>query len=164
MEFPKALLGGIWHTTKPEHFKSILKDRFIFPEGPIPDSERWGTTKGSHSYPFVRSINGISLFDFRAFDEGTYSNQYPNSMWKNFVPYTQGWDTAIWIEIDISKVNSNFIDGKALLVQRKKQKQYNRKIMPLIEAAHIGPLPKQAFRQILTYSRDIGEFNPLSIR
>lgn len=156
--FPEILRGALWHTTSAERFKEILKDGFILPNPLISDSERWSTACGSELYPYVRSINGVSLFDFNDFDELEYSKKYTNCQWRYFVPCLSKYDTALWIEINPEKVANNLISGKVLLERWKQQNAYKHKIMPIIEAAHIGPIPMCAFRRVLNYSADAKEF------
>jgi len=63
----QTLRGSVWHTTNCDRYKSILADGAILPEPSIPDSDRWGTGLGTIGCPYVRSIGGVSLFDFRDF-------------------------------------------------------------------------------------------------
>ena len=65
--FPELLRRGIWHTTSVERFDQILADGKILPNPNLPESERWGTRIGSVGYPYVRHLDGVSLFDFEAF-------------------------------------------------------------------------------------------------
>jgi hypothetical protein len=152
----ETLRGRVWHTTSSDRYKGILSAGVILPEPPIPDSDRWGSGLGTIGCSYVRSIGGVSLFDFRDFDSEEYSKNYPVSTWREFVPYRSVWGEAIWIEIDISEVMSAFISGLELLARWKAEHASNR-FMPLIEAAHIGALPLGAFRQILKVSRESRE-------
>jgi hypothetical protein len=92
-----ALRGSVWHSTNSERYKGILSAGAILPEPPIPDSDRWGTRPGTIGCPYVRSIGGGSLFDFRDFNPEGYSKNYPLSSWREFVPYrsrsveSDGW-------------------------------------------------------------------------
>ncbi len=113
--FPEILRGAIWHTTNAERFNRILEDGFILPNPSIPNSGRWNTARGPKYYPYVRSINGVSLFDFNDFDELDYSKKYPICQWSNFVPCLSKYDTAFWIEIEPDKIADNLISGKILL-------------------------------------------------
>ena len=159
--FPELLRNGLWHTTNNERFEGILTSAGILPEPPIPDSQRWGTAGGPGLYPFVRSIGGVSLFDFLGFEESVYSARYPNSMWKIFVPCFSSWEEAIWIEIDRAAIVDKFIDGSALVALWKKQNELGRKIMPVIEAAHIGPVPVSAFRKVYAFNKSVQEFRQI---
>lgn len=161
--FPEILRGGIWHTTSSERFKGILATGSILPEPPIPDRERWVTDAGSTQYPFVRSIGGVSLFDFAGFDEVVYGEKYPNSMWRTFVPCFCEWDEAIWIELDRYAIANSFIDGKLVVERWKRQGELGRSIMPIIEAAHIGPIPISAFRRIFMFKKRDREFKQVKI-
>lgn len=162
MSFPEILAESVWHTTTPERFSLIRRDGFIYPEPELADSERWGTVMGESHYPFVRSIGGVSLFDFRGFDEATYSERYPMSSWHSFVPCSHRSDEAIWLEIDIETAAENFVPGSELLAQWKESGQLHRKIMPIIEAAHIGPLPIKLLKRTFKFSMSMGIFEELS--
>jgi len=112
-----------------------------------PDSERWSTGDGPRHYPFVRSIGGVSLFDFTQFEPNSYSERYPASQWRPFVPYPRGADSAIWIEIDRRQIATQFISGSELIARWKSEKAYGHRIMPYIEAAHLGAAPQWAFKR-----------------
>jgi hypothetical protein len=79
------LCGRIWHTTTEERFEGILRSGEISPEPDIPASDRWSTGLGPEHYPYVRSLGGVSLFDFRQFNAQAYSKKYPLSQWRAFV-------------------------------------------------------------------------------
>lgn len=81
------LLGGLWHTTSRMRFQSILRCGAILPEPDIQEKDRWGTSQGPGYDPYVRTLNGESLFDFNDFDAEAYSRTYPMSGWEQFVPY-----------------------------------------------------------------------------
>lgn len=149
----KTLRGSVWHTTNSERYKGILLEGAILPEPPIPDRDRLGTGVGTIGCPYVRSIGGVCLFDFREFDSEVYSEKYPISSWREFVRYRSAWGEAIWIEIDVSQLNPGFISGSEILDRWKAEHATNR-FMPLIEAAHIGALPIKAFRQVLHVSKE----------
>jgi hypothetical protein len=150
------LQGCVWHTTNSERFRGIVRCAAILPEPDIKDSDRWSTSLGSEYYPYVRTLGGVSLFDFRDFDPEHYSEVYPNSMWREFVPYRPAWGEAVWIEIDVSLLGDAFISGPALLARWKADTVGNR-IMPQIEAAHLGPLPRSAFKEVLLVTGDADE-------
>lgn len=144
---------GIWHTTSVDRFEGILAEGSILPEPPILDLERWGTAAGPALYPFVRGMGGVSLFDFSDFDEVGYEEKYPFSMWRTFVPCFSKWDEAIWIELDRYAMKDSFIDGKSVVDLWKRRGELGRNIMPIIEAAHIGPVPISVFRRIFRFSK-----------
>ncbi len=147
--FPNILYGGVWHTTSLPRFKEILRTGYILPEPNICDSERWGTALGAESYPYVRSIGGVSVFDFKNFDAEKYGIKYPISNWSAFVPCHYNWDSSVWIKINETKIGREFIGGVELLKQWDAQKEYRRKIMPIIEAAYIGEIPISFFERVL---------------
>jgi hypothetical protein len=51
-------------------------------------------------------------------------------------------------------VADNLILGHDLVDKWKKQEAYKHTIMPIIEIAHIGPLPTSAFQTVLVFSKD----------
>ena len=150
-----ALHGSVWHATNSQRYERILSGGAILPEPAIPDSDRWGTAPGTIGCPYVRSIGGISVFDFRDFDPEEYSKSFPVSSWREFVPYRSAWGEAIWIEVDLPKVMAGFISGRKIFNRWKAEQAANR-FMPLIEAAHVGALPVAAFRKVLHVSRETG--------
>jgi hypothetical protein len=145
------LQGGVWHTTNQDRFLRILECGAILPEPDImSERERWGTAVGSEGHPYVRSIGGVSLFDLRGFEAESYS--YPSSL-GYFVPCHLSWDSAVWIEIDHEALGAAFASGVELL-DRWKAEGSSRRIMPLIEAAHIGPLSCRAFKRAFSVRRE----------
>ena len=71
------LCGGLWHITHPDRFKSILNSNAILPEPDIPEGARYCTGLGKDHYPYVRTLGGVSLFDFNRFDPDAYTEEYP---------------------------------------------------------------------------------------
>lgn len=148
--FPEILKKAVWHTTSQERFRGILESEHILPEPLIPEKERWGTAAGPSGYPYVRSMGGISLFDFNQFDEHQYERKYPLSNWHTFVPKPQKFDSAVWIRLDPFRLGDKFIDGQSLL-RRWKSENATRRIMPEIEAAYIGRISVSLFEDVIEY-------------
>jgi hypothetical protein len=157
----KELYGGMWHTTHPDRFKSILFTGAILPEPDIPDKDRWKTSLGKNYYPYVRTLGGVSLFDFDEFDPDSYAARCPVSTWAEFVPYRTEWGRSVWIEIDREQVASQIISGSNLVAKWKSDDAYRHSIMPYIEAAHLGPLPQTAFKRAFLVCREDTEFHTL---
>jgi len=141
----KELHDGLWHTTSSDRFKSILTTCAILPNPNIPDSERWKTSMGAHYYPYVRTIGGVSLFDFDSFDAESYNHQYPFSTWDEFVPWRESWGSSVWIEIDRVRLADGFISTLDLLARWKTDEARSHTIMPKIEAAYLGSIPRVVF-------------------
>ncbi len=141
------LLGGLWHTTRPDRFEMILRSAAILPEPDIPDSERWSTFQGPKFYPYVRTIGGVSLFDFDEFEPEEYGRKYPMSSWSYFVPYRRDWRSSVWIEIDRQLVAANIVSSEELAARQNAAGAHYHKRMPQIEVAHVGPLPRTAFKR-----------------
>jgi hypothetical protein len=89
----ERLLGGLWHTTRPDRFASILVTGCVSATPDIPDRERWMASKPEH-YPFVRWLGGVSLFDFDGFEEEEYERAHPVCNWYDFVPHLGKWGGA----------------------------------------------------------------------
>lgn len=158
-----ALRRGIWHITLPNRYESILADREIRPEPKnVRDVERYGTLKGVEGYPYVRSIGGVSLFDFDGFDPIARSDHSCGRAWHTFVPYPSTWDSAIWLEITRTAVAPNLVSAAELKEGWEKGNQ-GRKLIPEIEIAHRGPLPIIAITCALRVLDRNGRFEQLPL-
>ncbi|WP_143748369.1 hypothetical protein [Mesorhizobium carmichaelinearum] len=137
-------------------------------EPKIDNAERWKTSRGPDYYPFVRVIGGVSLFDFRGFDADRYDQSHPISTWRTFVPHSENWRGAVWIEIDAEAIAGSFVTADEIVDRWDAGCYHRHTIMPRIEAAHIGDLPVSAFRSaFLTWAGgrkvrdlDIVDFDP----
>jgi hypothetical protein len=141
----QELYGRLWHTTHPDHFQRILERGAIVSEPDISGSKRWKTAQGPAYYPYVRTIGGVSLFDFNGFDPDRYSEKYPLSNWREFVPFRKEWHCAVRIEINRARAAEHFISGVDLIRRWKEEAAYHHSIMPYIEAAYIGDLNRTTF-------------------
>lgn len=148
---PLLLRDRLWHSTTPERYKLICASGAILPEPKLQDCARWGTAQGREFYPYVRHLGGVSLFDFSEFDESKYEKRFPMSNWYSFVPRSDVGGNKVWMEIDRVCISKSLILGKELLEKWKRECAYKHKIMPEIEAAHIGPLPLEAVSQVLLF-------------
>lgn len=75
------------------------------------------------------------------------------SNWRLFVPQLERWRGAVWIEIDRALIADRFISADCLRQQWDEGGHHRHTIMPGIEAAHIGCLPREAFcSAFLTWS------------
>jgi hypothetical protein len=122
------LRGGLWHTTHPDRFKSILASGAILPEPNIPDGERYCTGGGKEHYPYVRMLGGVSLFDFAQFEPDQYEKRCPSSSWAYFVQHHLHWERAVWIEMDREHVADKFVSGTDLLSRWKSEGAYGHNI------------------------------------
>ena len=139
------LQNGIWHTTHPDRFESIMKEG-LKPEPDIPNNDRWKTSHGPEYYPFVRKIGGISLFDFRNFNPDIYGSTHPMSDWNEFVPHRKEWTGAVWIQINQSMLGNSFVSSDEIVRQWDSCGNRQHTIMPRIECACIGHVPISAFK------------------
>jgi len=156
--FPDILQNALWHTTNLERFHMIFETGFILPNPPnIPESKKWGTGAGVSSHPYIRSLGGVSLFEFNNFDPVCYGKTHPMSTWQHFIPYKSSWVTSVWIEVDREQVADNFLNAEDL-VDKWSKESITRTIMPRIEAACLVPIPIGAFRQVLTVGKNQPDF------
>lgn len=140
------LHGGLWHTTHPDRIPAVVAHGALLIEPKIDESERWKTSRGPEYHPFVRTIGGVSLFDFHDFDADSYQESYPLSFWRTFVPYVEKWGGAVWLEIDRDAITDSFVSADEIIQRWDAGGHHKNTIMPGIEAAHIGDLPVSAVR------------------
>jgi len=148
--FLTVLGEGLWHTTSPERYRGILKTRAVLPEPGIPDSERWKTASGPKHYPYVRSLGGVSLFDFKGFKPEAYRTAYPMSTWGEFVPYRNSWGAAVCLEIDRNETSASVITPKALVEKWNRENSHGHTLMPMIESAHIGSISVEMICRVIS--------------
>ena len=120
------------------------------------------TSRGPDFYPYVRSIGGVSLFDFHQFDPPGYAVEFRISNWQTFVPCREEWGGAVWIEIDRARMQASkpFIPGDLIRLRWYFEGESLQHIfMPRIEAAYIGPLPTTAFKKIIFVFSEDGPFH-----
>lgn len=163
-DFPVVLRGRLRHTTHPDRYQKILETGFILADPPIPDEERWKTDRGPEFFSYVRSLKGVSLFDFARFDPEGYSQEYPLSSWRHFVPCKRDWGASVWIELDRQEIADSFISGEDLVKKWNQEKAHIHTIMPIIEAACLESIPIRAFRRVLLRQADNSEFLETSTR
>jgi len=159
----KELIGGLWHTTHPSRFTTILESGSILPEPDIPENERWGTRGGREYFSYVRFIGGVSLFDLHAFEPESYSEKFPSSSWHYFIPFQLTWGCAAWIEIIREQVSSQLISPSALKTRWESEDAYRHRRMPNIEAAYIGALPRTAFKRAFMVHKEDNLIHPLDV-
>jgi len=154
------LNGRLWHTTHPDRFTSILTSHAILPEPSIPDGERSFTGGGKEHYPYVRTLGGVSLFDFDQFDPDTYMISVRVYMGR-ICSLSNKMGCSVWIEIDRAQVAPRLISGLDLVAKQWSDEALGHMIMPYIEAAYLGPLPRTAFKRAFLVRKDDSQFHPL---
>ena len=160
----KELQGRLWHTTPPDRFKRIVELGAILPIHPDnPNPDGWKTPSGDPYRSYAHTLGAVSLFDFDQFDPEAYREKCPLSTWETFVPFREKWGSSVWIEIDREKVAPKFISGPELIRRNHADGAYRYSIMPYIEAAHVGPLPKFAFLRAFIVGKDEREIRALPL-
>jgi len=159
----KELHGALWHTTHPDRFRHILELGSILPIPDPPNPDGWQTMDGEPYRSYAHTLNGVSLFDFDQFDPESYSTKYPMSSWDVFVPYREKWGSAVWIEIDRERVASNLISPADVITKWNSEGMHRHGIMPSIEAVHLGPLPRSAFKRAFIIGKGEAQVRPLEV-
>ena len=157
----KTLGRGLWHTTSVRRNEGIRSRKAILSDPPIPDDERWGTLIGPDGWPYVRTLEGVSLFDFAGFDPEAYSAKYPLGSWREFVPFRRSWGASVWIEIDRGKAATSLVGADELVARQKHEKAQRHRIMPFIEACYLGDLPSGLFLRVLVVANGDREFRSI---
>ena len=139
------LRGGVWHSTHPGRFISIMRGG-LSPEPALPDSERWKTANGPEFYHFVRVLGGVSHYDFSNFDPEKYAETHPLSSWETFVPHRADWGSAVWISIGWKALEDQFIPADELVRRWEDGGYHKHTLMPRIECASIGIVPVSLFQ------------------
>ena len=158
-----TLRGGLWHTTSECRFQGIMSQKAILSDPPVPEDKRWGANCGPSGWSYVRTLGGVSLFDFAGFDPEDYTARYPACSWKEFVPYRHLWRASIWIEIDREKATDNLVGANELVAQWHKENAERHILMPYIEACYIGDIPSGLFVRTLAVANGDTEFRSLEV-
>ncbi len=134
------LAGSFWHTTSVARFESILATGSIMVEPGLPEKERYG------GGPFVRSLGGVSLFDFPAgFDFEKYDVEIPTNSLGEFVPFKRVWGQSVWLRLDTDTLAQGIRSGKAIRALWKELGSA-RRFIPEVEGAHLGDIPIGAIK------------------
>jgi len=151
----KELHGRLWHTTPPDRFARILELGAILPVHPDnPNPDGWKTLSGAPYRSYAHTLGAVSLFDLDQFDPEVYRENATSSSWDEYVPFREKWGSAVWIEIDREKVAPQLISAAELLKRNHAEGAQRYSIMPYIEAAHVGPLPRSAFARAFVVGKD----------
>ena len=160
-DFPIELKKGVWHSTSSERYIKILESKYILPEPAIPNEERCSQVRGGKLCSFVRSIGGVSLFDFHHLNVVEYSNTYSLSILAAFVPCRIGWDETIWLELDVEKMNAAYLSPYEVMLKRNHAKS-GQQIIPELEGAHIGAIPTSFIKRVMRYCDKVGELEEIN--
>lgn len=140
---PEDFVGtDIWHVTSKTNFERIISDGEIKAEPDIPDELRYATFKGLSYYPLVRSLGGISLFDFTVQEQSAV--HYRTAI--EFPPYSCSEESSvrIWIEIDRDSIIDR-IRPNDYLKKIWKDGNQHRRFIPVYEIAVIGAISTTSF-------------------
>jgi leucyl-tRNA synthetase len=151
---PTELKSKVWHSTSIENATSIVRQGFILAEPDIDQAKFWGG-KSERVYPFVRSIGGISLFDFRL------PSSHVSKILYNFIPCKSGCTQTVWFGIDVSRLGDLFLSADETRI-RWMESGMNRQYMPKLESTSLCPIPISCINSIYI-SRKNGVFKPTTL-
>ncbi len=69
----------------------------------------------------------------------------------------------MWIEIDRIQASLRLISGPDLVARWKADGAYGHNIMPYIEAAHLGSLPRTAFKRAFLVREEDDQFRSIDV-
>jgi len=150
-DFPSEFLKGIWHSTNLKGYKKILESKYIKPNPDISESER-----SSDETAFVRTMGGVSIFDFRNINIDKYSEEYAPTVWGYFIPGRAIWDKTIWLELDELKMSENYLPPNDVMFKLNNLNT-GQQIVPYLEGAHIGSIHISLIKRVMIFDEDIGE-------
>lgn len=145
----EVIRSGPWHTTTDNRYAGILGDGCIRHDPPVSDKDRWKTAGGPAYYCLSRNLKGVSVFDFRGFDESEYQQRCPSSNWDHFVPFQKKNGHAVWIEISEIELGLNYWNPQKVLEVWSAQNLHGHTVMPHIEGVVIGNISSSAFRRVM---------------
>ncbi|EJV1663834.1 hypothetical protein AB7W88_03095 [Providencia vermicola] len=149
-KFPIQLLGQVCHVTTYSRFETIKNVGFIKVNPDIPDQDRTGNGK-KDKYPIVRTINGISVFDFRFVTERFLNNRNHRNKWNWVFNWRYfGHEDLVWISINIEDFKECFLSVEEVT---KKGVEGRRNFIPKLEGAILSDIPLRSFNSISVYSR-----------
>ncbi|CAG35140.1 hypothetical protein [Desulfotalea psychrophila] len=158
--FPNLLKRNLWHVTSRDRFLSMQSSGAILRCPPIADSERWATSQGREHWPLVRYLGGISLFNFNDFDPELYTQTYPMSSWRSFVPSCHRFTESIWIEIDKEAIIDSLLFEKDLKQRVAERNLWCHNRMPLIEIACLCDIDIDNFLNVFLHDTQVLDFVP----
>jgi len=135
-ELWEVLRGHLWHATSSTNARSILDSKKI--KHDIPEA--------FYCDAFVRSFGGVSLFDFRVPPNAL---QLDPSSWRGWLGREKRAPVAVWFRIDVNACAQDSIIEPAALFGMWQCYGGNLKILPAVEAAHVGPVPIDAIASVL---------------
>lgn len=155
----KALNGGVWHVTTPDRFQGILQESAILANPNLPDDMRWSTA----SFPsMARRLGAISVFDLRAFNYRSHYKKHGGTGWTSFMPTPRDCSKAVWIQIDIAKVGSDFISAREMV--EKSRAGVDGNFIAFMEGAIQNKVETSAFSRVLEYCNSRKSFIEIDLK
>lgn len=164
----KYLLDTVCHTTTVASFLKIYESGYIKgePNQKTLEHKIYSNCLDMNNTTYVRSIGGVSLFDFKNFSlqeydtyfkEGSYGELY------RFLPMHQRNEKdgmSIWLVIG-GNYTDKYIDRLSLKNMWEKQK--NSMFMPNVEATILEDIPINWIKKVIVYKAENKEVLEMSL-
>ncbi len=134
-----VLKPGLWHSTHPVRYRAILDGGEIRPDG--------GQNGNVHRGSYAVSIEAVSLFDVEKATEedglGIYTTSWSTHLRSPDTPVT------VWIGLNRDRLPSPLVPADEV---RERATANKLNYYPRVEACHVGPIPVDAFADVLAVS------------
>lgn len=131
-----VLQNNLWHATSLRHAHAIIKSKYI----------KHHTLESFYPDGFSRSIGAVSLFDFRNPSEALRLNP---ECWTGWLGKERRAPLAVWLRIEANQCMQRSIIEPHSLFRIWQSQGQAYKILPCVEAAHVGSIPIRAITGIL---------------
>ena len=127
-----------------EHVRSLARS---YQNADMADPDRWKRPEAKTKNPFVRDPWRNKSFRLRQVSTAESYSKMPMSSWHEFVPYRIDWGSSVWIEnLTVSNSSLRSFMLQPIVERWKSDNAYRHTIMTYIEAAHLGPLPRDSIQ------------------
>ncbi|ENX05966.1 hypothetical protein [Acinetobacter courvalinii] len=163
------LLNSVCHTTTVSSFIKIYESKYIYvhPAPEMLEHEKYGNVNCPNNNTYVRSLNGISLFDFEDFSLEKYDNFFKPGYGDlyRFLPIherNRKDQISIWLIIDVTLTNK-YVNREKLYSQWNSQSK-NGKFMPKVEAAILEDIPIAWVKEVFVFKKENNELLKMSLQ
>jgi len=172
-EIPKELLNEVCHTTTLNSFLNIYETGFILinPDSTMLEYKKYGNVNCPNNDTYVRSLGGISVFDFKNFSIKAY-DRYVNNTWEvlsadlyRFLPNhirNESDGLSVWIVIDTTKSNT-YRDRNVLYEEWQSAAKNGLQFIPKVEATFFENIPVQWVKKVCIYDISKKTFQALNV-
>ena len=153
------LLNSVCHTTTISSFIKIYESKYIYvyPDPKILEHEKYGNVNCPNNNTYVRSLSGISLFDFKDFSLEEYDKFFKPSYGDlyRFLPIHKRNEKdkiSIWLIIDVT-LTDKYINREKLYSQGSSESK-NSQFIPKAEATILGDIPIDWIKEVIIFKKE----------